>query len=121
MPEFKIEGESVNFWLRVKPRATRERLTVDASGELRLELHAPATEGKANEACIHFLARALRLPQASVEILSGQKARRKLLRVKGRSPEESIAGIKKAVTGDGQTKFETGNSRIVASFRVSNF
>ena len=36
MPEFKVERENVSFWLRVKPRATRERLTVDASGELRL-------------------------------------------------------------------------------------
>jgi hypothetical protein len=94
MPEFKVERENVSFWLRVKPRAVRERLTVDASGELRLELHAPATEGQANEACIHFFARALRLPQACVVILSGHKARRKLLRVTGRSAEESITQIK---------------------------
>lgn len=98
MPEFKVEGENVSFWLRVKPRAARERLTADSAGELRLELHAPAMEGQANEACVHFFARALRLPQASIEILSGQKARRKLLRVTGRSAEESIAQINKAVT-----------------------
>jgi uncharacterized protein YggU (UPF0235/DUF167 family) len=42
----------------------------------------------------------LRLPQACVVILSGQKARRKLLRVTGRSAEESIEQIKKAVTSD---------------------
>ncbi|MFZ0962249.1 MAG: DUF167 domain-containing protein [Terriglobia bacterium] len=100
MPEFKIERENVSFWLRVKPRAARERLTVDASGELRLELHAPATEGQANEACVHFFARALRVPQACVVILSGHKARRKLLRVTGRSAQDSIAQIKKAVTSD---------------------
>jgi uncharacterized protein (TIGR00251 family) len=100
MPEFKVERENISFWLRVKPRATQERLTVDASGELRLELHAPATEGQANEACVHFFARALRLPQACVVILSGQKARRKLLRVMGRSAEESISQIKKAVASD---------------------
>jgi hypothetical protein len=100
MPDFKVERENVSFWLRVKPRAARERLTVDASGELRLELHAPATEGQANEACVHFFARALRLPQACVVILSGHKARRKLLRVTGRSAEESIMQIKKAVTSD---------------------
>jgi uncharacterized protein YggU (UPF0235/DUF167 family) len=57
-------------------------------------------EGQANEACVHFFARALRLPQASIEILSGQKARRKLLRVTGRSAEESIAQIERAVTSD---------------------
>ncbi len=100
MPEFKVDRENVSFWLRVKPRAARERLTVDASGEMRLELHAPASEGQANEACIRFLARVLHLPQACVVILSGQKARRKLLRVTGRSAEETIAQMHKAVTSD---------------------
>jgi uncharacterized protein (TIGR00251 family) len=106
MPDFKVERENVSFWLRVKPRAARERLTTDADGELRLELHAPATEGQANEACIRFFARTLRVPQASVVILTGHKARRKLIRVTGRSPEESIAEIRKAVTS-GNPKIET--------------
>ena len=100
MLEFKVERENVSFWLRVKPRSSHERLRVDASGELRLELHAPATEGQANDACIHFFARALRLPQACVVIMSGQKARRKLIRVTGHSAEESIEQINKAVASD---------------------
>jgi hypothetical protein len=99
VPEFKVERESVSFWLCVKPRAARERLTVDATGDLRLELHAPPTEGQANEACVHFFARALRIPQACVVILSGQKARRKLLRVTGRSAEESITQIETLAAG----------------------
>ncbi|MBZ5669436.1 MAG: DUF167 domain-containing protein [Acidobacteriia bacterium] len=94
MPDFKIERENVSFWLRVKPRAARERLTVDSSGQLCLELQAPPTEGQANEACVYFFARALRLPQACVVILSGRKARRKLLRVTGRSAAETITQIK---------------------------
>jgi uncharacterized protein (TIGR00251 family) len=93
-PEFQIERENVSFWLKVKPRSARERLVVDSSGELRLELYAPPTEGEANEACVQFFARALRLPQACVVILSGRKARRKLLRVTGRSAQETIAQIK---------------------------
>ena len=100
MPEFKVDGETLSFWLRVKPRASRERLTVDASGELRLELHAPAAEGQANEACIRMLARLLHVPLACVVIVSGHKARRKLLRVTGRTPQECIAEIDEAVTSD---------------------
>jgi uncharacterized protein (TIGR00251 family) len=100
VPEFKVERENVSFWLRVKPRSTHEQLTMDPSGELRLELHAPATEGQANDACVHFFARALRLPQACVVILSGKKARRKLMRVTGRSAEETITQIERAVTSD---------------------
>jgi hypothetical protein len=91
--DFRIERENVTFWLKVKPRAARERLAVDSSGQLRLELHAPPTQGQANEACVLFLARALRLPQACVVILSGQKSRRKLIRVTGRSAAETVAQI----------------------------
>jgi uncharacterized protein (TIGR00251 family) len=93
-PEFQIERENVSFWLKVKPRATRERLGIDSSGELWLELHAPPTEGQANEACVRFFARALRLPQACVVILSGHKSRRKLIRITGRSAAETVAQLK---------------------------
>lgn len=94
-PDFRIERENVTFWLKVKPRSSRERIAVGSSGELRLELHAPATEGQANEACVSFLARALRLPQACVVILSGQKSRRKLIRITGRSAAETVAQLKR--------------------------
>ncbi len=97
MPDFQIEGENVRFWLKVKPRSARERLTVDASGELRLELHAPPTEGQANEACVQFFARALRLPQACIAILSGAKSRRKLIRVTGHSARETLTSMKRLV------------------------
>jgi uncharacterized protein len=97
MPEFKISGDYVTFWLRVRPRASRERLVADSSGELCLHLHAPATEGQANEACIHFFARQLRVPLTCVSIVSGHRARRKLLRITGRAPEETVAQIQRAL------------------------
>jgi hypothetical protein len=94
MPDFKVEQESVSFWLKVKPRSARERLAYDSAGELRLELHAPPSGGEANEACVYFFARALRLPQACVTIMSGRRSRRKLMRITGHSAEEIIAAIK---------------------------
>ena len=97
--ELKVERENVSVWLKVKPRSSRERLTTDAAGELRLELHAAPIEGEANEACLRFFARALHLPQACVVILAGKKARRKLIRITGRSAEETIAQIKALVGG----------------------
>lgn len=93
--EFKVERESVSFWLRVKPRAARERLVTDAAGELRLELHEVPVEGEANEACQRFFARTLRVPQACVAILAGGKARRKLLRITGRSAEETVTQLRR--------------------------
>ncbi len=99
MPEFRIQGHSVTFWLRVKPGSRRDRLERSPEGELRLQVTAPAVAGRANEACVHFLARSLRLPQACVVILAGHHSRRKLLRVTGRSVEETIEQLEGLVGG----------------------
>ncbi len=93
MPEFRIDGASITVWLRVKPRSGRDHLALDPHGDLRLELHAPAVEGQANEACVKFFARALRLPQSCVVILAGKKSRRKLVRITGPSAEETLARL----------------------------
>ena len=87
---FRIEGNSVSFWVQVKPRSSRECLEVASSGELCLRIHAAPTEGQANEACVQFLARHLRLPQNSVSILAGRRSRRKLIRITGRSARETV-------------------------------
>jgi len=85
---------SFTFWLKVKPRSSRERLGYDGNGELRLELRAPPVEGLANQACIRFFARELNLPQASVTIVSGHKSRHKLIRITGLPAEQALAAIK---------------------------
>lgn len=90
MNEFTSEGGTVIFWLRVKPRSRRERLVRNSSGELCLELNAPPVEGKANEAAVDFLARSLRLPRSSIELVTGAKSRRKLFRITARSVQEAI-------------------------------
>lgn len=99
--EFRVEGESVTFWLRVKPGARRERLGRDAAGELRLEVLAPPVEGHANEACVRFLARGLRLPKTAVSILAGEKGRRKLIRIAGRAAAETVARLRSLAAGQG--------------------
>lgn len=91
--EIRVEGNSATFWVRVKPRSARERLTRDSAGGLRLEVHAAPTEGEANRAAVEFLARSLRLPQAAVEIVTGQKSRRKLVRISGSSGDVLKAQI----------------------------
>ncbi|MGA8184124.1 MAG: DUF167 domain-containing protein [Terriglobia bacterium] len=93
MTDFTTEGNTVAFWLRVKPRARRSRLVRNSSGELCLELTAPPVEGKANEAAVDFLAESLHLPRRSVEIVTGAKSRRKLFRITSGSAQQTIARL----------------------------
>jgi len=98
MPDFHIEGNSVTFWLKVKPRSPRERLKAGDGGELQLEVHAPPTHGEANAACRAFLANRLRLPLDAVRIQTGLKSRRKLIRITARSVQAVAEELRKAIS-----------------------
>jgi uncharacterized protein len=78
----------VSFSVRVHARAKSNAITGEMGDALKLSLTAPPIEGRANEACIEFLANLLKLPRSSVTIASGQNSRRKVIRVVGLSAEE---------------------------------
>jgi uncharacterized protein (TIGR00251 family) len=78
----------VAFSIKVHPRAKKNALTGELGGALKLSLTAPPTEGKANNACIEFFAKLLKLPRSSVTIASGQASRNKVIRISGLSADE---------------------------------
>ena len=82
-PSFLRRGASgVTVDLRVQPRARRAGLVM-AGDRLKAAVTAPPEGGKANDAVIGLLAEAWRLPRSSFEIVKGQTARAKTVRVSG--------------------------------------
>jgi len=75
--------DGATFAIKVHPRARKNAITGELGGALKLSLTAPPVEGRANEACIEFLANLLKVPRSSVTIASGQSSRRKVIRVSG--------------------------------------
>lgn len=73
------------LWLEVKvvPRASRDRLGPLLGDRLKVQLAAPPVDGEANEALRALLARALGVPRSAVEIVRGQTARAKTVRIEG--------------------------------------
>jgi uncharacterized protein (TIGR00251 family) len=69
--------------VRVAPRASRNRVIGVQDGALKVALTAPPVEGAANEALKKLLAKALGVSKSKVEILRGDRARIKVLRVSG--------------------------------------
>jgi len=74
---------SASFSVRVHPRARKDAITGELGVALKLSLTTPPLEGRANEACIEFFAKLLRVPRSSVTIASGQKSRNKVIRIAG--------------------------------------
>ena len=71
--------------MRVQPRAKRNAVVGVIGDALKVALTAPPVEGKANEACIAFLAELLDVPRSSITIAAGETSRNKLIRVAGRT------------------------------------
>lgn len=77
--------EGATFSVRVHPRTKKNAITGALGDSLKLSLTAPPSEGRANQACIEFLAEVLRVPRSSVTIAAGQTSRNKVVRVSGLS------------------------------------
>ncbi len=71
------------FQVKVHPRARKNAITGVVGDALKVALTAPPVEGRANEACIAFLANFLNVARSSVTIAAGESSRQKLIRVAG--------------------------------------
>ena len=82
------------LYLFIQPRARRNGFVGPVTGqaivEWKLRLTAPPVEGKANDACVQFLARSLGIARSRVRLLSGHKSRHKVVELVGVSEEEFL-------------------------------
>src|SRR5437660_11914109 len=73
----------ISFQVKVHPRAKKNGITGTLGEALKLSLTAPPVEDRANEACIEFFARLLKVPRSSITIASGRSSRLKVIRIAG--------------------------------------
>ena len=88
-------SHGATFSVRVQPRAKRNAITGEVGDALKLALTAPPVEGRANEACVAFLAEILNVPRSSVTIAAGQSSRNKLIRVTGMTAAEAEVRLRR--------------------------
>jgi uncharacterized protein len=81
------------FQVKVHPRARKNGITGEVGEALKLALTAPPVEGRANEACMEFLAGVLNVPRSSVTIAAGKSSRSKVIVVIGLSARQVEARL----------------------------
>ncbi len=79
--------DSVTFEVRVAPRASRNAIIGVHEGSLKVALTAPPVDGAANDALRKLIAKALGVPKSDIDIMRGERARNKTLRIRGVSAE----------------------------------
>jgi uncharacterized protein (TIGR00251 family) len=75
---------SARVSIKVQPRARTNAIEQTPEG-FKVRLNAPPVDGKANEACVRFLAGVLGVPRSSVRIVQGETSRNKVVEVDGLS------------------------------------
>jgi uncharacterized protein (TIGR00251 family) len=73
----------VRFTVRVQPRAATNELAGTYGDALKVRLSAPPVDGAANESLVIFLAEIFRVSRHDVRILAGERARSKLIEIRG--------------------------------------
>ena len=81
-------GDHVRLTVRLTPSGGRDGfdgVEVDAAGNrhLKARVRVPPEDGKANKALIVLLAKTLAVPKSSIQFVSGETARKKILRIDG--------------------------------------
>ncbi|OAI42102.1 hypothetical protein AYO41_01080 [Verrucomicrobia bacterium SCGC AG-212-E04] len=67
--------------IHVVPNARVTCVAGHHGGAIKIKLHAPAIEGRANDELIRFVAESLGVPRASVRLVRGAKSREKIVAV----------------------------------------
>ena len=64
---------------------------------LKIKLTAPPVDGAANKMCIQYLAKCLKIPKSSIEIISGHHSRTKRFLLRSKNEKISVGKENKRI------------------------
>lgn len=80
-----VSPSTCTLAIKAIPNAPRNEVVGWLGDALKVKVHAPPVEGRANEVLCEFLADTLGLPRRAVTVLRGDTSRQKVLRITGLS------------------------------------
>jgi uncharacterized protein (TIGR00251 family) len=91
----RVVAAGVTLAVRAQPGAKKTAITgvygEGATAQLKIAVHAPPIEGRANLALMAFLAETFDLPKNAVELMSGELSRSKVFLLRGVKLERAEA------------------------------
>jgi uncharacterized protein (TIGR00251 family) len=93
MLQLDIHSRGVVLGVKVQARARRSGVGGEREGMLRVAVTAAPEKGKANQAVIEVLSRALRVPKSAIELIAGETSTRKRVLVVGATAEQLRAAL----------------------------
>ena len=79
--------------LKTIPNAPRNKIVGWLGPALKVKVHAPALDGRANDALLEFLTTALGVRRGAVTLIRGEKSRQKVVRIESLTLDELKARL----------------------------
>lgn len=87
----------VTVAVKLKPRSGADRIAGVRENMLEVHVKAPPVDGKANEALVRVIARAVGRPRSEVELLRGKTGRRKVVLIRGIGSDQARRKLTEAL------------------------
>lgn len=88
----RATNHGVSLSVRAQPGAKKSAIAgiygEGASAQIKIAVHAPPLEGRANAALIEFLSEIFSVPKSAIELASGDSSRSKVFQIRGISVAE---------------------------------
>lgn len=76
--------------IKVVPSSSRQTVTIDKQGHIKIYLNAPPERGLANKELIQLLAKKLRIAQHTITIIAGTTGRKKRIKIDAPLTEQQL-------------------------------
>lgn len=83
---YRWDGPDLILALQIQPRARRMGIVGHYGDRLKIAIAAPASEGRANQQLLRWLADVLDLPMQQLELIQGATSRAKRIRIRNAPP-----------------------------------
>ncbi len=80
-------SDGIKVDIKVLPNSSKCEISGLIDNSLKIKLNVPPIEGKANEKCIKFLSKELKVPKSAISITQGEKTRNKTIYIKGNAEQ----------------------------------
>ena len=91
----RAAADGVTLAVRAQPGAKKTAILglygEGSAAQLRIAVHAPPLEGRANAALIDFLAEIFSIPKSAVQLVSGELSRSKVFHLRGLTVAQASA------------------------------
>lgn len=86
-------GDRLRISVHVQPNASRTEISGVLESAIKIRLHAPPVDGKANEALVNFIAEQLNVAKRDVSVSHGHSSRQKIIEVRTDMAVEQVEAL----------------------------